>query len=48
VNIATYEIDFSYISELVGTVANNFPGFKAAMKEQVDQTLFPLTREHLS
>jgi hypothetical protein len=47
VNTATYEIDFSYIAELAGKVANNVPGLKATMKEQVDQMLFPLARKHL-
>ena len=39
-------IDLAYIRELLWAMTNNLSGFKAAIKEQVDQPLFPPAREH--
>jgi hypothetical protein len=48
VNVATESIHFVQITELLRAVANNLPGFKAAIKEQIDQTLFLPVRELLA
>jgi hypothetical protein len=47
VNGASQVIYLAYITELLRTVANNLSGFKATVKGQMDQALFPLAREHI-
>jgi len=45
-DIAVETIDLSHVAKPSRAVADNLPGFEATVIEQVDQSLFPLVREH--
>jgi len=48
IDVAPQGIDLAHITELLRAKANNLSGFKAAIKEQVDQPLFPSARKHIT